>query len=344
MSYDKIETAEQRQRVAPGGAAELAGSGVASYPPLRHVRGVIVGKKLVIHCYPWYIADWKKSEKVASLSLSERGLYRELLDLCYASGSIPNDPVIIARLIGCAESEVRRAWVKVMDCFSLGDDGRLRNARADEVLLTISESRAKQSKGGRNGSTKRWRMGESCDEDGYTHNSTIGQPIGQPIVDPQYTPSLPLPHPPSLPLLVAPAEPPAPAAPPPENLDAQTRALIDEILPLHPRPGNRAMAVSALERILAIAVDPAAIGASIRRNHAAWREYWDTQPGSTFRPMLHRWFADGDYMHPPARTMLPKFTGPPPEDSPIGSGLTDEEIAVLDRERMGKLGVTRRGL
>jgi hypothetical protein len=71
-------------------------------------------------------------------------------------------------------------------------------------------------------------------------------------------------------------------------------------MPAHPKPGNAALAVSAAERVLATSADPPRVTEAIRRTHAAWCEYWRANPG-TFRPMLHRWLQDGDYLHPPSR-------------------------------------------
>jgi hypothetical protein len=69
---------------------------------------------------------------------------------------------------------------------------------------------------------------------------------------------------------------------------------------LHPRPGATELAKAACATRLAGAANMAGVCADIERNHAAWVEYWAGLPRHEFRPMLHRWFQDGDYMLKPA--------------------------------------------
>ena len=52
--------------------------------------------------YPWYIADWRASETRLSLTLAQRGLYRELLDYCYMEGSLPEDRKMLLKIAGCS--------------------------------------------------------------------------------------------------------------------------------------------------------------------------------------------------------------------------------------------------
>ena len=84
----------------------------------------------------------------------------------------------------------------------------------------------------------------------------------------------------------------------------EAHRLVNRLMRLHPKPGNAQLAQAALARILVGAVNMAAVCADIERNHAAWAAYWQEEP-KAFRPMLHRWFQDGDYMHSPARQQQP---------------------------------------
>lgn len=59
---------------------------------------------------PWFHGDWQGSHRVRKLTLAERGLYRELLDLVWREGSVPDDMEEVAHLIGARFSEVRPAW------------------------------------------------------------------------------------------------------------------------------------------------------------------------------------------------------------------------------------------
>lgn len=81
----------------------------------------------MIQSYPWYIADWRQSETVARMTLSQKGLYRELLDYCYLEGSIPDDRRLLLKIAGCnMEAEAEH-------CVSTGEalpEHSLRTARA----------------------------------------------------------------------------------------------------------------------------------------------------------------------------------------------------------------------
>jgi hypothetical protein len=80
----------------------------------------------------------------------------------------------------------------------------------------------------------------------------------------------------------------------------EAHRLVDRLMQLHPKPGNAQLAQAALARILAGAANMAGVCADIERKHSAWVAYWSQLPRSAFRPMLHKWFSDGDYLHAPA--------------------------------------------
>ncbi len=105
----------------------------------------------------WHHAAWLGSETRYSMSLTERGLYRDLLDLHYAEGSIPSDPVILCRMLGVDADEFGVAWPVVRRCFRVADDdaGRLVNDKALEVISRAEKYRAAQSAKGRMGGRPR---------------------------------------------------------------------------------------------------------------------------------------------------------------------------------------------
>lgn len=79
---------------------------------------------------------------------------------------------------------------------------------------------------------------------------------------------------------------------------AEAYNLVNRLMKIHPKPGNAQLAQAAAARVLAGAVNMRGLLADIEAKHEAWREYWARKPKS-FRPMLHRWFQDGDYMNAP---------------------------------------------
>jgi hypothetical protein len=63
-----------------------------------------------IHFYEWSVIRWLTSDTRAKLDPAGRGIFRELLDLCYTQGSIPKDPDLICRKTDCTEEQYRRSW------------------------------------------------------------------------------------------------------------------------------------------------------------------------------------------------------------------------------------------
>lgn len=90
----------------------------------------------MIQSYPWYIADWRESETRISLSLAERGLYRELLDYCYLEGSLPKDQTRLSRLAGCSPKEFAQSWGSVSKLFD-EDGDRLTHRKVNEVKAKV---------------------------------------------------------------------------------------------------------------------------------------------------------------------------------------------------------------
>lgn len=90
----------------------------------------------MIQSYPWYIADWRESETRISLSLAERGLYRELLDYCYLEGSLPKDQTRLSRLAGCSPKEFSQSWGPVSKLFD-EDGDRLTHRKVNEVKAKV---------------------------------------------------------------------------------------------------------------------------------------------------------------------------------------------------------------
>lgn len=143
--------------------------------------------QLIVHAYSWFLADWFHSERVASMSLQERGLYREILDLLYSQGSIGADEPTVIKLVRCEPKEFRNAWPKVKECLYLDQDGRYRNRRVDVELSEIAAHRARKSKAGKVGNEARWKRSQ-----GVPVGIAVGSQPDRKDIAPL---PLPLPHP-----------------------------------------------------------------------------------------------------------------------------------------------------
>lgn len=64
--------------------------------------------------YTWYPNNWRASDRVLKLSLSERGLYRELIDMAYINGNkIVYDTEIFAKRFNSTVKEIKKIIQKL---------------------------------------------------------------------------------------------------------------------------------------------------------------------------------------------------------------------------------------
>jgi len=86
------------------------------------------------------------------MTLAERGLFRDLLDYCYANGSIPADEVILSRIAACSNDEFSQAWPRVKTFFTASGDGNIlvhpRAVRENERLRAFHRERSRSGQRG----------------------------------------------------------------------------------------------------------------------------------------------------------------------------------------------------
>lgn len=110
--------------------------------------GVFALIKMTKLGYTWYPKDWGNSNSVFELTLIERGLYRELIDM-----AMLNDNKIIinaklwARKFGSYEDEIESILGTL-------EDLKLIKINGDELFIPSCESRLNLVRGGRNGGKK----------------------------------------------------------------------------------------------------------------------------------------------------------------------------------------------
>ncbi len=88
-----------------------------------------------IYFYEWSVSRWRSSETRAQLSPLGRGIYREILDLCYVQGSIPKDLKILAAQCDCSMADLETIWPVIGRhfCKHKRDAERLTNKTADVI-------------------------------------------------------------------------------------------------------------------------------------------------------------------------------------------------------------------
>lgn len=101
--------------------------------------------------YKWFVESWFASETRHGMTIEERGLYRECLDLQAIEKSIPRDLNTLRRLLAADREEFDRAWPKVSTCFVPFLTDRLVNLRMKDVIDDREEVRGERAKAGAKG-------------------------------------------------------------------------------------------------------------------------------------------------------------------------------------------------
>jgi uncharacterized protein YdaU (DUF1376 family) len=100
--------------------------------------------------YKWYWQDFRANRKVQRMTYIQRGLYRELLDECWAEGSIPDDIEQLADICGCPVDVMADAWHVLNKCFAK-DGTTWRNEKLETMRTERDQIRVKKSEAGRLG-------------------------------------------------------------------------------------------------------------------------------------------------------------------------------------------------
>jgi uncharacterized protein YdaU (DUF1376 family) len=81
--------------------------------------------------YKMWPKDFDTDEHVRLLDLAETGLFLFCLNHAWNNDGLPDDLVMIARLLKIPEEKFLSLWPAVSRCFEAGEDGRLRNPRQE---------------------------------------------------------------------------------------------------------------------------------------------------------------------------------------------------------------------
>jgi uncharacterized protein YdaU (DUF1376 family) len=105
---------------------------------------------------PWfkfYASEWLSNRRVALMSPACKGVYIDLLAMCWQEGSIPADPVELAFLLRLTKREFFPLWDVVKTHFSTASDPNfLTNSRIESERAIANE----KSQNGRNAANTRW--------------------------------------------------------------------------------------------------------------------------------------------------------------------------------------------
>lgn len=102
---------------------------------------------------PWFPESFVASTR--GWNLTERAIYRELLDAQWIQGSLPDDEKELIRLAGASKAEWAKAWPIVRKKFVL-DGGIYKNTRLEEHRIKATELHDKRRKGAQKTNAKRY--------------------------------------------------------------------------------------------------------------------------------------------------------------------------------------------
>lgn len=137
-----------------------------------------------LHFYEWSVPRWVLSSTHDALDATGRGIYRELLDLCYTQGGFPFDMPLLCRKCACTEDQFTVVWRQIQRHFPKDKhdpDHRINTGAAlyrKQYFAYISKQRRNRKTRGENSgtgsaeeSTSKRGVVKSRNNGGSTHNT-----------------------------------------------------------------------------------------------------------------------------------------------------------------------------
>ncbi len=128
-----------------------------------------------VYYYEWSVNRWRASETRALLNSAGRGIYREILDLCYVQGSIPKDIATLAKQCDCEPSEIEAIWAIISRHFyqDKHDKNRLRNKFSEVKRKTFFAHMKTQKQNASNGGAAKSRKSREISSGGSAQEKRI---------------------------------------------------------------------------------------------------------------------------------------------------------------------------
>lgn len=124
----------------------------------------IPGKAPAFQFYP---KDFLSDERVALMSMAERGVYITLICKCWTEGTLPADVALLAKLCGLPSSSFSKSWAAIAPCFRASNQpDRLIHPRLEKERKKQRAFRRRQADNGRKG-------GRPPKNDKPTHNPSL---------------------------------------------------------------------------------------------------------------------------------------------------------------------------
>ena len=111
-----------------------------------------MAQNLPAPCYQVYAANILSDMKFRQSDLATRGLIHTMQLECWVNHRLPNDPDILAKVLGLDAGEVAAALPSAMDFFSLDSEGNF-SPQLEDYRTHLIEIRGKQKEGGKKGAS-----------------------------------------------------------------------------------------------------------------------------------------------------------------------------------------------
>lgn len=95
--------------------------------------------------FQFYSRDFLDDENQKVMSLAASGIYIRLIAHCWLEGSLPNEPVKLARLAGATKRQIVELWPSIAPCFRQTGEGRLIHPRLEFERVKQATFRQRQS-------------------------------------------------------------------------------------------------------------------------------------------------------------------------------------------------------
>jgi hypothetical protein len=124
--------------------------------------------------FQFYVKDWLASARVRGMSWAGRGLYIELLALCWDGDGLPLEPEAIRQLAHVEKRDWQRLWPQIASAFPVR-----KTRRMNPKLAKIRREFKKMSDGGKLGNRIRWNGLQSSPPDSPTRQPPrLARPVG----------------------------------------------------------------------------------------------------------------------------------------------------------------------
>jgi len=226
--------------------------------------------------YEWGIARWLSSRTRMALDSSGRNIYRELLDLCYAQGSIPRDPSVLIRHCAATQEEWDRSWPVISRHFHVDkhDSESLVNDTANVFRRNYFKYREQQRKNVKSkGSVKPTVVKEIRNGGLTTVENNLNDGSTKTRQDKTIQEEV-------------------------SNWNAATDpdAIVERMRAAHPKPSSRVLVQTAMFNAVSAGVNPVLV----EESHKLWcaTEGW-TEKSGQYAPKLEEWIDNEGYLKRP---------------------------------------------